>query len=244
MKVLAVETATRVQSVALLDGEQVMAVSEMEAGGAQARWLIDAIDRVLMANDLSLARLDGLAISIGPGSFTGLRVGLATVLGFRAVTGLAVAAVPTLEAMAWSLRHVTQPLCPILKARTREAYWARYRWTEGGQLERLAEERVGTPEQIAASIETPTLVYGEGWQAFKDEIRECLGTRAGDACEAPPGAMAASAVGVGLAGCARLRRGDHAPAEVAPRYVQRSQAELDWERRQRSDSSRGSAVGR
>lgn len=231
MKLLAVETATGCQSVAVLDGTAVLARSDQDIQGAHARWLIPTIDRVLTASRLTLSGLEGLAVSIGPGSFTGLRVGLATMTGIRMVTGTPLAAVPTLEAMAWNLRDPDRVLCPILKARAGEVYWAQYRWTSAGELTTIMEERVGSPEQVARSIGGPTLVFGEGWQLYCDELCRLLGLQEGDVREAPREAMAASAVGVGLAGLARLARGEAAGQGLSPRYVQRSEAELNLARR-------------
>ena len=102
--VLAIDTATAWQSVALLRDERVLALAEQNAEGSHARSLMRAIDRVMKEAGLTLRDLKGLALSIGPGSFTGLRVGLATMLGFRSVLGTPLALVPTLEAMAWNLR--------------------------------------------------------------------------------------------------------------------------------------------
>ncbi|MBI4401888.1 MAG: tRNA (adenosine(37)-N6)-threonylcarbamoyltransferase complex dimerization subunit type 1 TsaB [Nitrospirae bacterium] len=227
MKLLAVETATGCQSVAVLDGTAVLARSDEETQGAHAKRLIPTIDRVLTSSGFTLADLEGLAVSIGPGSFTGLRVGLATMTGIRMVTGIPLAAVPTLEAMAWNLRDPDQVLCPILKARTGEVYWAQYRWTSAGHLTTIMEERVGPLELVARSLEGPTLVFGEGWQIYRDELRRLLDLREGDAREASREAMAASAVSVGLAGLARLARGDAAGQGLSPRYVQRAEAELN-----------------
>src|SRR5207244_11681605 len=113
VKVLAGETPTRGHRVAVLDGRRVVARADRDAEGAHAKWLVPTIDRVLASGGVTLADLKGLAVSIGPGSFTGLRVGLATMMGLRLVTGLPLAAVPTLEAMAWTLRSADRPLCPI-----------------------------------------------------------------------------------------------------------------------------------
>src|SRR5215831_11130885 len=104
MKVLAVETATSWQSVAVLDDSRVLARYDQDAAGSHAKLLLPTIDRLLHETSLTLKQLDGLAVSIGPGSFTGLRVGLATLLGFRTITGLPMAIVPTLEGLAWNLR--------------------------------------------------------------------------------------------------------------------------------------------
>ncbi len=195
MRILAVDTATTWQSVAVLDGTEVLARSDQDAAGAHAKWLVPTIDRVLRANGLTLASLDGLAVSIGPGSFTGLRVGLATMQGFRAVTGLPLVAVPTLEAMAWNLRRASQPVCPILKARAGEVYWAVYQWEGNDMLRCLMEERVGPLELVGRSIEGPTVVFGEGWQIYRDELWRLLGDRARDMCEAHPEAMVSKRAG-------------------------------------------------
>ena len=117
---LAIDTATAWQSVALLSGEKVLALVEQDADGSHARSLLGAIDRVLRETSITLKQLQSLAVSIGPGSFTGLRVGLATMLGFRAVLGLPIAPVPTLEAMAWNLRDAKGLLVPVLKSRHNE----------------------------------------------------------------------------------------------------------------------------
>ncbi len=234
MKLLAVETATSRQSVAVLEDTQVLTASDEDAEGSHAKRLVPMIDRVLRSVGLTLADLEGLAVSIGPGSFTGLRVGLATMMGFRLVTGLPLAAVPTLEALAWNLRGEYGPICPMLKARTGEVYWGGYQWTEAGPLQVRWEERVGSLEAVAAAIQGPTLVVGEGWVVNRSELRRLLGAHRRDIREAPPLSMQASAVSVGLAGLERLKRGEVAGQGLAPRYVQRAEAELVWQAKQKT----------
>lgn len=230
MKILAVETATRWQSVALLDGAKVVACADEDAGGAHAKRLVPAIDGLFKSSGWTLASLEGLAVSIGPGSFTGLRVGLATMLGIRSVTGLPLAGVPTLEGMAGNLPSSDRPLCPVLRSRVGEVYWAQYRWTEAGMLERLVEEQVGALDEMVRTLQGPTVVYGEGWQANREAFYRLLGSRAEDVCEPPVDKMHASAVSVGLEGIKLLARGLVAGLSLAPRYVQRAEAELTWER--------------
>ena len=242
MKILAVETATSCQSVAVLDGARVLARSDEEAAGSHARLLIPTIDRLLKASGLTLSSLEGLAVSIGPGSFTGLRVGLATMMGLRATTGLPLAAVPTLEAMVWNVPRADVPLCPILKARTGEVYWGLYRWTGAGTVEILASEQVGPLELVVQSLAGPTMVLGEGWAAYRSELRRLLGPREGEVREAAGGAMAASAVSVGLAGLERLARGDIAGQGLSPRYVQRAEAELKRDRHSMASLAVGDRV--
>ena len=231
MKILAVETATSLQSVALLDGSSVVASSTADASQSHVKHLIPMIDRLLLTTGWTLTTLEGLAISIGPGSFTGLRVGLATMLGFRSVTKLPLVAVPTLEGLCWNMHMADRPICSVLRARPGEVYWAQYRWAGSGRLEPLGTEQVGSLESLIQSLDGATIVVGDGWQVNHDQFRRLLGARALDVIEASPEKMGASAVSIGLAGFEMLRKGRVAEHSIAPRYVQRAEAEIVWERR-------------
>lgn len=228
MKVLAVETATSWQSVALLHNETVLARQDRDAAGSHGAVLLPAIKQVLAEAGLTLAQLDGLACSIGPGSFTGLRVGAATLLGLRAATDLPLALVPTLEAMAWNLKGQKLPLCPVLISRKGELYWAVFQWRGAAILDRIVAEQVGSPQACAGSVIGATMMFGEGWLSMEPEIRAALPGSV-SVTTASPDLSKPSAVSVGLAGLERLRRGDVAGEEVAPVYVQRAEAEVKYE---------------
>ncbi|NOT23757.1 MAG: tRNA (adenosine(37)-N6)-threonylcarbamoyltransferase complex dimerization subunit type 1 TsaB [Nitrospiraceae bacterium] len=228
MKVLAVETATSWQSVAILDESFVLARQDQDAAGSHAKLLLPTIDRLLRETGLTLGELDGLVVSIGPGSFTGLRVGLATLLGFRMVSGLPLAVVPTLEGMAWNLRGTATSLCPILNSRRGELYWALFRWASDDRLERVLSEQVGTAMMLGGSLSGSVLVLGEGWTTEEEAIRASIPSSA-TVVEAPDSAMKPSAVSIGLAGIERLRRGEYAGAGIGPLYIQRTAAELKYE---------------
>jgi len=228
MKVLAVDTATSWQSVAILDGSRVLARHDQEAAGSHAKLLLPTIDRLLRETGLTLKQLDGLVVSIGPGSFTGLRVGLATLLGFRTISRLPLAVVPTLEGMAWNLKGTSTLLCPILNSRRGELYWALFRWTSNDRLERVVSEQVGTPVLLGSSLVESVLVYGEGWTVEESAIRASISPSV-TVTEVPDSAMKPSAVSIGLAGIERLRRGEHAGTGISPLYVQRTAAELKYE---------------
>jgi tRNA threonylcarbamoyladenosine biosynthesis protein TsaB len=229
MKLLAVDSATSYQSVAILEGAKVLAQVNRDAEGSHAKFLAISIDEVLQAAGLRLKDLDGFAVSIGPGSFTGLRVGLATLLGFRTVLDKPLVAVPTLEAMAWNLRSIRGQICPILKSRRNEVYWARYEWMPNLVLRRLVAEQVTSPDAVLASIRDPVMVVGDGWQAYGAEMRRELGSRSSLVAEAPPEAMRPSAVSVGLAGRERFARKEFAGTGIAPLYVQRAEADIQYE---------------
>ena len=228
MKVLAVETATSWQSVALLDGEHVLARNDQDAAGSHAKLLLPTIDRLFRQTGLTLKQLDGLVVSIGPGSFTGLRVGLATLLGFRTISRLPVAVVPTLEGMAWNLRGSRTVLCPILNSRRGELYWALFRWASTDRLERVESEQVGTPITLGNSLTESVLAFGEGWTVESSAIRAAIAGTV-TMTEAQASAMKPSAVSIGLAGIERFRQGEYAGAGVSPLYIQRTAAELKYE---------------
>jgi tRNA threonylcarbamoyladenosine biosynthesis protein TsaB len=226
MKLLAVETATSWQSVALLDDDRVLARHDQHAPGGHAMLLLPAIDRILKEAGLRLSGIDGLVCSIGPGSFTGIRVGLSTCLGIRTATGLPLVLVPTLEAMASNVEEHRLPICPVLTSRKGEVYWAVFHWTDEHVLERVLDERVGSPQALAKSLSRKTLLVGDGWPAVESEIRAAL-TASVTILEAP--LSAASAVAVGMIGRKKLLRGEGAGSVIAPLYVQRAEAELRYE---------------
>ena len=227
MRVLAVETATSWQSVALLDGEHVLARCEQDAAGSHARLLLPAIDRVLSHAGLVPAKLDGLVVSIGPGSFTGLRVGLSTVLGIRTVTQLPLVVVPTLEGMAWNLRDAALPLCPVINSRRGELYWALFQWRGKDRLDRLIPEQVGAAQTLGMQLREPVVVYGEGWESERTAIK--ASAVSGAFFTEAAAHMRPSAVSVGLAGLVKLSRGELAGLGISPLYIQRPEAELKYE---------------
>ena len=225
MKLLAVETATRYQSVALMDGTVLLAQKSQETCSSHASSLIPAIQALLASGQCSFSVIEGFAVSAGPGSFTGLRVGLSTMVGFRTVTGLPLVTVPTLEAMAWSHRTSVHPVCPMLVARTNEVYWAQFQWKDG-RVVRLSEDRVGTIRDMMDSIRQPTVFFGEGWLRHQRVIMEALGDVA--ICGASE-SMNPSAYHVGLASLDAFQTGQFAGSHLSPHYVQRSEAEVQWD---------------
>ncbi len=228
MKILAVETATAWQSVAILEDDRILAIREQEAGGAHGTLLLPAIDLLLAQSGLKLLGLDGMACSIGPGSFTGLRVGLSTCLGLRAATGLPLVLVPTLEAMARNVGVTPLAICPVLPSRRGEVYWAIFRWMQNGRLNRVLGEQVGTPERLALSLTGSTMIFGGGWSSMEPEIRALL-PAAASLVPGPELAAAPSAVQIAQIGMTRFRQGEIAGDLITPLYVQRAEAELQYE---------------
>src|SRR3990170_818071 len=161
MRVLAVETSTLAGGAALLDGERVVGQYLLDVRVTHSERLLVAVDRLLEDAGWRPAHLEGLAASGGPGSFTGLRIGLGTVKGLALALAIPVAAVPTLDAMAAALPWATLPVCPVLDARKGEVYAALYRW-DGAGMRREGDYLALAPDALAARLPEPTLVLRGG----------------------------------------------------------------------------------
>jgi len=216
MRVLAVETSTLSGGAALLDGERIVGEYTLDVRITHSERLMAAIDQLLSDAGWTVRELEGLAVSVGPGSFTGLRVGLSTVKGLALALAIPVAAVPTLDAMAAMLPYASLPVCPVLDARKREVYASLYRW-DGHGMRREWDYLAVAPDDLARRLDEPVIVFGDG----ADAIRSALLRRI-----QPPRRGPVPAV-VGALGHARLAIGDTvAMADLAPIYLRPSEAEL------------------
>jgi tRNA threonylcarbamoyladenosine biosynthesis protein TsaB len=233
MRLLAVETSTLTGAVALLESGRVVAESRVSVAITHGERLMGAIDAVLRSARWTLADAEAFAVALGPGSFTGLRIGLSTVKGLAFATGKPVVGVPTLDALAWRLPFCAYPVCPVLDARKNEVYTALYR-TRDGQLALLEAARAVAPETLAeelrTTIEEPVVFLGDGVAPFARVLTETLGARA---LLAPADLRLPSAATVGELGGWALARGETADAAaLVPLYLRPSEAELARERRQ------------
>jgi len=221
MRLLALETATLAGGAALLDGGRLVGESRLNIARTHSERLMAVVDRLLQDCGWEASSLDGLAVSIGPGSFTGLRVGAATAKGLALALEVPVAPVPTLDALAATLPFADAPVCPLLDARKNEVYCSLYRWT-GTAMERLWDYLALPPEAAAARLDGPVIVLGDGVAACRPYLDRVEGLREADPVHSVP-----SPAVVGLLGHAMLVAGAGIPAErLAPLYLRPSEAEL------------------
>lgn len=223
MLVLGVETSSMQGGVALVGEGGLVSEYTLNVEATHSERLLPTIDRMLRDAGLGLEVLAGIAVSIGPGSFTGLRIGLSTVKGLAYATGLPVVGVPTLEALAWSVPFAGCQVCPVLDARKQEVYAALFRYRNSA-LERIMEDAALPPEVLCGKIRRPTLFLGDGLGAYGDLFRRLLGER----MLVPPLASRGSRPAcVAELGRQRLLRGERDPADsLVPRYLRPSEAEL------------------
>jgi len=222
MKLLAVESATLSGGVALLDDDRLLGEITLNIAITHSERLMSAVDRLLADCGLAPADLDGLAVSVGPGSFTGLRVGLATVKALAMALDLPVAPVPTLDALAARLPFADAPVCPILDARKGEVYLSLYRW-RGDGMAREWDYLALVPEAAAARLEPPVILLGDGVEACRPWLdRLGAGAQVAPAAQRLPSAAAVAGLGLAV-----LAAGGGVSAEaLAPLYLRPSEAEL------------------
>jgi tRNA threonylcarbamoyladenosine biosynthesis protein TsaB len=237
MRVLGIDSATSVASVALVEDGQVLCEerSPRETGpsGASrpqhAEILISLLESVLQRTAVRLDDLSGMAVSIGPGSFTGLRIGLSMVKGLVYESRIPVVGVSTLQASAVRVRDWEGLVCPILDARKKEVYAALFR-RSGERCERVIEDSASSPETWLAAMAGRAgngdriLFLGDGVARFGELIRAAFGDRvllsSGD--RYPSLAAGAAALGE-----KRLRdSGGDRIGCLEPVYLRPSEAEL------------------
>jgi tRNA threonylcarbamoyladenosine biosynthesis protein TsaB len=216
MRVLAVETSTLAGGVALLAGDRLIGEYLLDVRVTHSERLMAAIDRVLADARWTIEDLEGLAVSVGPGSFTGLRIGLGTVKGLAFARTIAIAAVPTLDAMAAALPFAALPVCPVIAARRDEVYTSRYRW-DGATMRREWDYLAASPAELAARLDEPVILVGDAACSVVSPYARV----------APVARRLPSPAAVGQLGLARLARGETvSAAELAPLYLRPSEAEL------------------
>jgi tRNA threonylcarbamoyladenosine biosynthesis protein TsaB len=177
MRILAVDTSTRSCSVAIVDGCDLLAEITSGNGHTHSRHLMAMIDSALNMADTNLDQLDGLAFTSGPGSFTGLRIGISTILGLATAMHKPIVGISGLDALALQAAVPDMTICPLIDGRRNEVYFAHYRW-EDGNLIQVAAEQVMPPRQALIGLDPPVLFAGNGALLYQELIRECLGDSA------------------------------------------------------------------
>ena len=165
MKILALDSTAVVASVAVCDGEKLLACYTVNAGNTHSETLLPMVESALKATDLTVDDIELFALSEGPGSFTGVRIGAATVKGLAFGREKPCVGVSTLEALAYNLCGFEGILCPCMNARRNQVYNALFRSDGKGSLERLCPDRAIGVEELEEELKgygEPVRVCGDG----------------------------------------------------------------------------------
>lgn len=224
MKILGIETSTMLGGVAIADEKGLIAETRLNVKSTHSERLMATIDEQLRQSELVLCDIDAFAVASGPGSFTGLRIGLSTAKGLCYATGKPLVMVPTLEAFARSFAFSRHPVCVMLDARRGEVYAAVFQW-DGGFI-KLLDEVSAAPEDLFRNVDSPVVLAGEGAVVYRERLVAVLGERA---IFAPLVTMVPSPANVAMLGLEKALQGEFTDALAAePFYIRKSEAEVKW----------------
>lgn len=222
MLVLGVDTSTPVNTVAVCDGDRPIAETVVDCGRAHAERLMATVDWVLREAGVGLPDIKLLAVSVGPGSFTGLRIGVAAWKGLALANGIPLIGVSTLDAMSRLGAFHDAVVCPMIDAKMKEVFAAAYRF-ESDRRQCIMPERVAPVPDILADLPERAIFFGDGALLYRELLEaERPGSRVLPATYAAPraGAVCAEAL-------ARKAAGDSGtPESVVPVYLRMSQPEV------------------
>ena len=231
MIVVGIDTSTSQTSVAIGSDVEVLA-SVSIAGKARQESVTPALQRLLAWSGVDLRWVGGIAVGIGPGLFTGLRVGVATAKTLAQVLGVPIVGITSLDALAYAVRYSPHRIAAVLDARRGEVFAAVYRAVPGGVV-RESDYLVVKPDHLVAELQAlpgEVLCVGNGAILYRREIEE-LGSRVEFA--SPVVAHPDAAALVDLAAPRFLREEHDRLFDVVPMYMRKSDAEIAWDQRAR-----------
>lgn len=226
MLILSIDTATPVAGVALVDDKKTYYEALANTGYKHSRTLLQMIDVSFQQTGYSLAEVDAIAVTTGPGSFTGLRIGLATAKGLALAAGKPIIGIPTLDAIAHNISWRPDLICPILNARKGEVYTSFYQGER-----RLTDYQALSPENLVRMAnqvmeqtgETTVTFLGDGVNEYRSILFESLG----DALVSPPEYWLPRVSAVGILAAGRWLNGQLDDLfSLIPTYVRQSEAEI------------------
>ncbi len=229
--ILSIETATGCGSIALTKGGinsgKLLAEATAQPEITHSRRLLGSVDWVMQAAGLDWEELDGIAISLGPGSFTGLRIGMAAAKGIVYASQKPLIGVQTLDAIALACPIIDRPLWCLLDARKQEVYAACYQTGSSGLPEQCSPVEAIRPEKLLGKITDPALIAGPGLREYHE-----LFAAQKDLHLIPPALSSPSAARIGFLAAEQLLCGEITdPATIAPLYVRASEAEVNLQKK-------------
>lgn len=224
MWTLAIDTSTMTASVASLKNSEIVGEVFVNLKINHSPMLLPVIEMLCTASGMKLKEVDLFVCTIGPGSFTGVRIGVSTVKGFALATGKPVVGVSTLDALAMNVLGSPVKICPMLDARKNQVYTALYGTDGDNQIEKIKDERDTEIREFLRTIDEEVIFLGEGAQKYAGVIREMLCGKAYFAAGIQNHVRASMA---GVLGEKKFRDGERDdPVTLVPQYMRLSEAEL------------------
>lgn len=228
MKILAIDTSAMVASAAVLDENITIAEFSTNYKKTHSQTIMPMIESILKMIELSPKELDYIAVSSGPGSFTGLRIGAATAKGMAHGVNIPIVEVPTLDVLAYNIFETDKIICPIMDARRNQVYSALYMYDEE-IFDKLTDYMADDIEVIiekALSYNKKIIFLGDGVPVHLERLKE-LGDKA---LFAPVSCNRQRAACVGALALEKIKKGEVLSySEFTPFYIRKSQAEREYE---------------
>ena len=228
MLILGIESATEQVGVAVGGHEGVIATFEVSRGRRHAEILTPAIEFVLRNADIAVDELGCIAVDIGPGMFTGMRVGISAAKAMAQALRIPMIGISSLDLLAFPSRHTDRVVVPVIDARKSEVSWAMYRQVPGG-VQQVAAPAVGPVDDLVADLlarSQDSLLVGDGAHRYRDEIID------GYRCEIAAPVHPSAAALVQLAHARALREEWVRPNEIEPIYLRPPDAQINWATRE------------
>lgn len=223
-KILAADTSTSSGSIALLEGERILLERLLASSQTHNRRLLKSIEEALRIVGWRYDQVDGFAVTMGPGSFTGLRIGLTTIKTLAWASRKPLVGIPTLDVLAASLPFSPLPICALIDAHKKEVYARVYRSEPGGEVHPVSPCLAMGIRAVPEIIREKTLFCGDGWLLHRSTLQELLGPLA---VGAPAPFHLIRAGVLGELARKRLECGEvDNPLTAVPLYVRPSEAEL------------------
>jgi len=172
-KLLAVDTATESCGVAVITDGRIQAELSLVHGETHTKHIVTAIDEALGLAGAALTEIDAFAVTRGPGSFTGLRIGISTMKGMAFAAGKPIIGVSSLEVLAYQAEGDSRLVCPMIDARRNEIYWRIYR-RKAGTLTPVTSERVGSVNHLADEIDESCMFIGNIAPRFTTQLLQLV----------------------------------------------------------------------
>lgn len=232
MRILSLDSATEVATCAILEDNNLLGESILNYKKQHSVILMPMIDSLLKNLNLSLKDIDGFVVSKGPGSFTGLRIGMATVKGFSQGTKKPFVSVSTLDALAYNMCYTSGIICPVLDALRGNVYTALYTFKDS-KLTLISDYMVASVEELISLLKEhnePVCFIGDGIQKNKDMLSSL-----DKVSFAPPHLNVVRASSLGELGYKLLSEGiEESLHNSAPVYLRKSQAERELDKKMES----------
>lgn len=227
MKLLALDTSSKIATIALLDNDELMGEYTLNHKKSHSEKLMPMIEELLNSCNIKAKEIDVFAVSLGPGSFTGLRIGIATMATMAQALDKKIVGVPTLEALAYNLFNIKSLICPIIDGQRNLVYTGLYQWIDGNMVEIMEQQIIDIDELINILKEEEEIFFtGDGLERFSKKLQDGLG----DQFAIPPSKLLIPSA-ASLAEVAKIKIEKNIKLDISPIYMRKSEAEVQYEKR-------------